>query len=179
MSCPWWIALLPLAAAPAAAQGNPFVGVRPQMKAASIARDGLAMHGRGHARVTVGPLVFESDEATVRLETGAAEMRGHARTTIPARADRHLIRCGSRAVVSEDPVLLAADRIDLKDGLLRARGHVRLETAENHLLADELDLYLDIGDGEARGNLRLNGGSPDAIRPRGRLERYWPPEIIR
>jgi len=152
------------------------------MKAVRITRDAKALHGRGQVRVAIGPLVIESDEATLDTETDSIVTRGHARATLPARSDRHLFRCGARAVVTEEPVLLMADRIDVKDGLLRARGHVEVKTASDVVRADEMDLFLNLGDGEARGNVRLNGERLDSEVPRksfGRERRPFPPEIIR
>ena len=176
-----WISLLPMAAAVAAGQANPYVDAPVRMTAAKLTRDGVVIRGRGHVRTKIGPLLLESDDAAARTETGAVEARGHARITLPERSDRNLIRCGAQAVVADEAVVLSADRMDVKHGLLLGRGHVEVRTGATVLQADEIDVYLNIGDAEARGNVRLNGEVPRAPGPRGFRDRRmaFPPEIIR
>ena len=48
------------------------------------------------------------------------------------------------------------------------------------LQADEADFYLNAGDAEVKGNLRVDGASPapPAFRPR-RIYDNFPPDIVR
>jgi lipopolysaccharide assembly outer membrane protein LptD (OstA) len=174
----FWLAAMFSCAA--AAQPGPFAGAAIDFHADRVKRNGNMVTGSGHVRASIGPLLVESDQGTLNRETGALEARGHVRTTLPARSDRNLIRCGPRAIVTEEAVALSAERITVKDGLLRARGKVEVTTSEGVLRADEIDVYLNLGDAEARGNVRLNGTPTELPRPRGLLERQvFPPEIIR
>jgi LPS-assembly protein len=52
-------------------------------------------------------------------------------------------------------VLIIADREEAEGSLRHLRGHVRLETIDKKLEADELDYDEDSGEAEARGNVRL------------------------
>lgn len=178
---PLWIGVLlaVLLAWMAAGQSNP---ARPDetIRGDRIVREAGVVRATGHVRIHVDQLMLMGSEGSYRTETEEAEVRGNASITLAGRADRHLIRYGSgRAVVTGEAVTIEADRIDVKNGLLRADGHVRVITERNELKADEMFLYLRIGDAEVRGNVLLNGGPLDAPGNRFGVKRSFPPEIMK
>src|SRR5581483_10437563 len=54
-----------------------------------------------------------------------------------------------------DDVLVIADTEESDGPMRRLRGHVRLETIDKRLLADEVDYNADTGDAEARGHVQF------------------------
>jgi hypothetical protein len=151
------------------------------MTAGKLIHEGTVLRGSGHVQVTAGFLVLRGDEGWYRSEADEIEVRGHARTTLPARPDRSVVRYGEHLVlVTGEAIELTADRLTVKDGLLRAWGSVAVTTDQGKLQSDEFFLYLRIGDAEARGNVRLNGGLPDPPGSRNRFRRWsFPPDIVR
>ncbi len=136
---------------------------------------------RGRVHAKAGPVLLEADKGTLDPDSDSLELRGRAQVTLPARSDRNLIRYGGRAVVTEDALVIAADRISLKNGLLHGQGHVTVRTATARLQADEIQVYLRLGDGELRGHIRVNGTPVEWLdqSPRRLPTRSMPPEIIR
>jgi lipopolysaccharide assembly outer membrane protein LptD (OstA) len=163
-----WLWLVPLIAAQPGAPGDQPVKLS------------AARHGRVQAKA--GAVLLDADKGKLDAATGTLELRGHGRVTLPARGDRNLIRYAGRAVVTGDALVSAADRFSLKDGLLRGRGHVSVRTEQARLQADEVEVYLRLGDGELRGNIRVNGMPIELLDSRSRDERRrprMPAEIIR
>jgi lipopolysaccharide assembly outer membrane protein LptD (OstA) len=163
-----WLLLVPLIAAQTGTPADPPVKMT------------AGRHGRVQAKA--GSVLLDADEGKLDSATGSLEIRGHARVTLPARGDRNLIRYAGRAVVTEDALVIAADRFSLKDGLLRGRGRVTVRTAQARLQSDEVEIYLRLGDGELRGNIRVNGTPIELLDSRSREQRRrptMPAEIIR
>jgi lipopolysaccharide export system protein LptA len=135
---------------------------------------------RGRLQAKAGPVQLEADAGTLDPQTGHLDLRGHVRVTLPARSDRNLIRYGGRAVVTEQAFLVSADAVTVRNGLLRGRGHVTVRTDAAALQADEIFVYLRLGDGEVRGNIRVNGTRIELLdsAPRRRPP-VMPPEVIR
>ena len=144
-----------------------------------VTREGPMLRATGHVRATAGGLLLTGDSGSLNTETDDIEVLGHARVVLPARSDRTLIRYESRALASAQEVVITADRLSVKSGLLlRGRGNVEIVIRESRLQADEIDLFLKIGDGEVRGNIRINGEAPERTDRRGFPQRFrFPPEI--
>jgi adhesin HecA-like repeat protein len=177
-----WFFLLLFPALPAPGQVSPQPAAdRLGFTAAKLVQEGSILHGRGRVRATSGKLVLYGDEGTFNRETGEIELRGRATTTLPARADRNLIRYATRAVVTEQAVVISADRLRVKNGLLRGWGQVDIRTARGRLHADEIDVYVNLGDGQLRGNIRFNGAPARTTYPLPvqSLRDRFPPEIIK
>jgi hypothetical protein len=124
-------------------------------------------------------LLLTGDTGRADAAKDEVEAAGHARVVLPARSDKTLIRHGAGGLLTREPVVVTADRISVRAGiLLRARGHVKAVVGDDRLEADELDVYLRIADGEARGRVLVNGEVPQRPRQR-RLDqrRIFPPEI--
>ena len=129
--------------------------------------------------ITLAGLKLSGDSGRLAADGLDGEVAGNAIVTLPARTDRTLVRYPGGALVSGEEVVVTADRISVQAGLLlMARGSVVIMTRGERIDARELDLFLKIGDGEARGNVLLNGATPE--RPKlHRLppNRYFPPDI--
>jgi hypothetical protein len=169
--------VLALLASPARPQTD---DLAPRIVADAITRDGALTRGAGHVQAALGALLLTGDSGSLNTETGDIEVNGRAKVVLPARADRNLIRIPSGgAIASGDPVVITADRLMVKSGLLlRGRGHVEAVIREERLQADEVDVYLKIGDGEVRGHVLLNGAEPRAAdRRQVRRPFFFPPEI--
>jgi lipopolysaccharide assembly outer membrane protein LptD (OstA) len=148
--------------------------------ATHLSKSGDTVRGSGAVKAQVGPLLLEGDESTLHTSTDEVEVRGHARVTLPERADRTVLRYGAGALITAQPIALSADRISIKYGLLRARGHVDARADHGRIQCDEIDLFLRIGDGDVRGNIRLNGDIPGP--PLNRfpgLRLRFPPDIVK
>jgi lipopolysaccharide assembly outer membrane protein LptD (OstA) len=168
--------LLLLSAALACGQTHATVADRPQMTAGKLSREGALVKGSGHVRAKLGPLTLEADEGVLHSDTGEVELRGHVGVTLPARSDRNIFRYGSDIVFSDQPVLLSADRLNVKDALLRGSGHIQVKTTKDLLAADEIEMYLSNGDARVRGNVRVNRTPPN---PSGVGGGDFPPDIIK
>ena len=85
------------------------------------------------------------------------------------------------ALASAQEVVITAERLSVKSGLLlRGRGNIEAVIRESRLEADEIDVFLKIGDGEVRGEYPFNGEAPERPRARRgfRPSRFrFPPEI--
>jgi lipopolysaccharide export system protein LptA len=155
----------------------------PHFTADRIVRDGAASKVSGHVQVRSGPYRLQGDQGTVNSENKEIDLRGHARITLPARADRIFVRYASSVLVSAEDVVISADHLHFKNGLLRGTGHVGVEMSGKGLQADEIEVFVNIGDGKASGNLRLNGAQvppPGArtFRPADRRAPF-PPDIVK
>jgi lipopolysaccharide assembly outer membrane protein LptD (OstA) len=150
------------------------------MTASRSVHDGNLLRASGRVRARIGPLLLEGDEGTLNSDTGEVEVRGHARITLPERSDRTVVRYGAGTIVTEQALGVSADRIAIKYGLLRGRGHVDVRTDKGRLQADEIDLFLRIGDADMRGNVRLNGGIPATpVRTFREWRNPFPPDIVK
>jgi len=134
----------------------------------------------GHAEAKVLGVVLHADEATLNRETGELTMRGHVHVMLPAREDHSVVRYGTGVVLTDQPIGLTADRLTVKNALLRASGNVVVvpsdpELPNVQLRGDELFMYLKIGDATIKGNVRLSGLRD----PRSRTGVDMPPEIIK
>ncbi len=160
-----WLLSLPLLAAQA---GSPDFPVK------------LTHSRHGRVQAKAGSVELEADAGTAEPENGRLDLRGHVRVTLPARSDRNLIRYGTRAAITDLAFLITADAVTVRNGLLRGRGHVTVQTDVAALQADEIDVYLRLGDGEVHGNIRLNGTRIELLdTPRRRVPPPMPPEVIR
>jgi len=119
------------------------------------------VRGTGQVIIAFGELVLQGREGSVNSSTDEMSVQGGATAQLPPKTSTLLIRFGSHAVVTPLPVVLKADRITVKDGLLRAKGHIHLEAGERVLDGDSLDCFLNIGDGTLSGNVRENGWRTD------------------
>ena len=148
-----------------------------------VVREGGASKLTGHVEVRTGGFQLQAEQGMVRPESEEIELRGHARIVLPARADRIFIRYASSVLVSAEPVVITADHLNLKNGLLRGTGHVAVEIDGKGLQADEIEVFVNIGDGKARGSLRLNGAAVPSpgLRTFGPLDRrtLFPPDIVK
>ena len=85
--------------------------------------------------------------------------------------------------MSAEDVVIAADHLNLKNGLLRGTGHVAVEIDGKGLQADDIEVFVNIGDGKARGSLRLNGAAVPSpgLRTSDPLNRrtLFPPDIVK
>jgi len=134
----------------------------------------------GRAEAKVLGLVLHADEATFNRETGELAMRGHVHVMLPAREDHSVVRYGTGVVLTDQPIGLTADRLTVKNALLRASGNIVVVPADPELpnvqlRGDELFMYLKIGDATIKGNVRLSGLRD----PRSRTGVDMPPEIIK
>jgi len=149
-------------------------------------RDGAAVHGTGHARVMVGKLAVTADEATFHHDTGMVELKGHVSTTLPAREDDTLVRYGAGNLLTQETVVLTADRMSIHGGALRAAGNVVVapndpELPGARLSGDELSMNLATADGTIRGNIRavkLRDDSAPSLTDR-QLHTLFPPDIVK
>ncbi|HTX38355.1 MAG TPA: hypothetical protein VME43_25180 [Bryobacteraceae bacterium] len=154
---------------------------RVNLVADKLVRTGALLQGRGHARVAVGGIVFQADEATLRSATGEVELLGHVQVTLPARADRSVFRFGSgapatgqpAAIVTDKAVGLSAGRMVVKDGLLQASGNIVLRAPDAQLRSDELSMVLQTADATLRGHIQATGKAAHE----GQLPEM-PPEIM-
>ena len=148
-----------------------------------IAREGSISKVSGHVLVRTGGFRLQGEQGTVHTETEEIDLRGHTRITLPARADRIFIRYSSSVLVSAEDVVITADHLNLKNGLLRGSGHVAVEIDGKGLQADDIEVFLNIGDGKARGSLRLNGAAVPAPGLRTsdplNLRTLFPPDIVK
>ena len=85
--------------------------------------------------------------------------------------------------MSAEEVVITADHLNLKNGLLRGIGHVAVEIDGKGLQADDIEMFVNIGDGKARGSLRLNGALVPVpglrtLRPLDRRT-LFPPDIVK
>jgi lipopolysaccharide assembly outer membrane protein LptD (OstA) len=144
-----------------------------------LIREGPILRAAGHVRATSGGVLLTGDSGSLNTETDDIEVLGHARVVLPPRSDRNLIRYNSGALASAQEVVITAERLSVKSGLLlRGRGHVEAVIRESRLEADEIDVFLKIGDGEVRGNIRLDGEVPQRPDRRGFRQPFrFPPEI--
>ncbi len=159
-----WLILTPLIAA----QTGPAAGQGVQITSAK----------RGHIQAKTGAVVLDADGGKLDAATGKLDLEGHARVTLPARNDRNLVRYAGRAVVTDDAVLITADRVTVKDGLLRGRGHVVVRTNDARLQGDEIQVFLRLGDGELRGNIRVNGTPVELLDAHSRDNRLRRPTVV-
>jgi hypothetical protein len=129
--------------------------------------------------ITLAGLTLTGDSGRVTADGLDGEVVGNATVTLPARADRTLIRHPGGGLVSGEEVVVTAERISIQNGLLlRARGGVVVTTRGERLDGRELDLLLRIADGEIRGNVLLNGSTPERRNPRSIREPLrFPPDI--
>jgi hypothetical protein len=150
------------------------------LAADKLIRNDSVIHGLGHARAKLGGLVLQGDEITAHSDTGQVELRGHVQATLPARSPDHSVfRYGSGTLVTDKPVTVQADRLSVKYELLQAWGNITVRPVDTKpvdvpkLQADEMFMYLRIGDAELRGNVRPK------IAPRPRSFPVLPPDIIK
>ena len=136
----------------------------------------------GHAEARLQGLVLHADEATLNRETGELAMRGHVHVILPAREDHSVVRYGTGVVLTDQPIGLTADRLTVKNALLRASGNIVVvpsdpELPNVQLRGDELFMYLKIADATIKGNVRLSG-FPAPATPRA-YEHMFPPDIVK
>jgi hypothetical protein len=156
----------------------PVMAQQPDFKADKVIRDGPVLRGTGHVEARVGGLVLTGDSGSINTETDDVEVAGKAKVTLPARSDRTLLRYSGGAFISGDPVIITADRLAVRSGLLlRGYGNVLAASPQARLEGAELELFLKIGDGDVRGNVRLNGAVPEGPGQRV-LRRYKLPAEI-
>ena len=130
---------------------------QPRITARTLKKDGAIVRGTGQVKISLGELLLQGHEGSVNSSIDEMSVQGGATAQLPPKTSTLLIRLGSHAVVTPLPVVLKADRITVKDGLLRAKGHIHLEAGERVLDGDSLDCFLNIGDGTLSGNVRENG----------------------
>lgn len=150
-------------------------GAEPVMMTADkLTHEGSVLRGSGHVEAKVGPFVLHGDQGTVHPETGEIDLRGHVNVTLPARTDHHLFRYDSQALVTDKPVELSADHMNLKNTLLQGSGHVKIRTEDGRLAGDQIVMYLNTADAEVRGNVQATG---TGVGSRGHPD--FPAEIIK
>ena len=171
----------------AVCQTNPPTSTdRVELTADKVTHEGAIIRGTGHVRAKFGAFVLEGDEGSWRQDTGEVEVKGHARVVLPARPDRNWFRYDSSVVATENRAGLSADRLTVKNALLRGWGHVEVRAGDARMRSDEIEMFLNIGDARIRGNIKVDRtygraiGSgaefpPDIIKP----IRPMPPDIIR
>lgn len=168
--------LIPVFAVAAMAQVQtiPFTGTeQPEMTAGKLVHQGPLLRGTVGVEVKLGPLVLHAGEGTLNSETGELDLSGGVHVTLPARSDHSLFRYGTDALVTDKPVDLSADRLHLKNGLLRGAGHIEVRTADARLQGSEIEMYLRTADARLSGNV-------DAARPqRRRGFPEFPADIIK
>jgi lipopolysaccharide assembly outer membrane protein LptD (OstA) len=157
--------LLPAQTSPVAA----LIGA--SMTAKRLTHDGSILRGTGGVEVRIGQFVLHSDEGALNAETEEIDLRGHARIVLPARTDHTLFRHDSTALITDKAVDLLADRLHVKNMILQGTGHVQIFGADDRLRADEVEIYLNTGDGRVRGNVQSTGPH------RGVSD--FPPDIIK
>lgn len=144
-----------------------------------VRTDGV-LHGLGHVRAKLGAISFQADEAAARPETGEMELRGRVQATLPAREDRSLFRYGSGNLITDKPVVVHADRMSVKDGLLKASGNIVVRPVDDdspdvgQVRADEMSMNLRMADGTLRGNIE-----PNYFLTRQPSLRVLPPDIVK
>jgi hypothetical protein len=149
-----------------------------EMKAAALVPDGDVLRGTGHVEIHSGPLLLTGDSGWLNRESDDLEVSGHARTTLPAR--RILIRYPGAVWIANGPIVITADRLTIRSGLLlRGRGNVQAVGPNGRIEGDEFDLFLKIADGDLRGNVRVNGEVPTPPDRRFTRPLRFPPDIIR
>jgi lipopolysaccharide assembly outer membrane protein LptD (OstA) len=141
------------------------------MTAKHLTHDGTILRGRGGVEARMGKFVLHADEGTLNAATGEVDLRGHAHILLPARTDHTLFRYDSTALVTDKAVDLLADRIDVKNAILHGSGHIQVRGADDHLQADEVEMYLNSGDGRVSGNVQSSGPH--------RSVTDFPPDIIK
>ncbi len=181
MRLPPTLALLPIWLATGIAQPPPPAGSHQlDLVADKTIRDGCVLHGVGHARAKLGAIVTQADEAVSRCDTGELELRGHVQATLPERPDKMVFRYGAGTLVTDESVILNADRLSIRNSLLRASGNIVVRVVDAarqgvvRLLADEMYMYLTTADASLLGNVRTTGTltrRPSPLR--------FPPEIIK
>lgn len=141
------------------------------MTAKHLTHEGSILRGTGGVEGRVGQFVFRSDEGTLNSDTGEIDLRGHAHLIMPARTDHILFRHDSTALITDKSVDLFADRLHVKNMILQGAGHIQILCADDQLRADEVEMYLNSGDGRVRGNIQSTGPH------RGVTD--FPPDIIK
>jgi hypothetical protein len=164
----------------AALAQNPANDAPVHLSAVHLSKSGDTVRGSGGVQAEIGALLLEGDEGTLHTSTEEVEVRGHARIILPERADRTVLRYGVGALITAQAISLSADRISIKYGLLRGRGHVDARTDHGRIQCEEIDLFLRIGDADVRGNIRLNGDIPGPpLRTLPGLRFRFPPDIVK
>ena len=154
------------------------------LTADKLVRSGTVLQGSGHARATLGNLTIAADDANLHSDTGELEMRGHVHATLPAREDHTLFRYGSGTLLTLETVGVTADRLTIKDGLLRAWGNIAVvpvdpELPGVQLHGDEMFMYLRIADATLRGNVRTVRIPESSPSNRFARRPVFPPDIIK
>jgi len=152
---------------------------QPRITARTLKKDGAIVRGTGQVKISLGELLLQGHEGSVNSSIDEMSVQGGATAQLPPKTSTLLIRFGSHAVVTPLPALLKADRITVKDGLLRAKGQVHLEAGERVLDGDNLDCFLNIGDGTLTGNVRENGWRIDNQPADRRRVFISTPEVIK
>ena len=141
------------------------------------------LRGQGRVRAEFGALTLQADEGALRVETGEVQLRGHVAVNLPAREDHSLFRCGDSSVVTDKAVIVHADELNLKNGLLQAAGNILIRLVDpepgegSQVKGDEMAMSLKTADATVRGNVRTNEVQP--LHPGQARPYLFPPEIIK
>jgi hypothetical protein len=153
-----------------------------RLAADRLVRDGALLRGQGHARATVGGLVFQADEAILDSASGEVELRGHVQIALPGRADHSVFRFAADgpsmgrpgAIVTDKPVGLTAGRMTIRNGVLQASGNLVVRAADAQVRGDEMWMVLRTADATLRGHIVTFGKATHE----GELPEI-PPEIVK
>jgi len=177
------LSLLPLWVASGVAQtAVAAYGERVDLTADKLVRTDNVLRGQGRVRAKLGALTILADEGALRVDTGEFQLRGHVVVNLPAREDHSLFRCGDSSVVTDRAVIVHADELNLKSGLLHAAGNIliRIVDAEpremSEIKGDEMSMSLKTADATVRGNVHTNEVQP--IHPGMARSWVFPPEVI-
>ena len=144
-----------------------------EMTARKMSRDGSILHGSGGVAVMIGNVALHAETGVWNRQTNEVILSGHVRVALPARTDHNLFRYDSSALVTGKACDVYADRLKVRNMSLAGAGHIKIDTGEAQLTADEIEMDLNTADARVKGNIQATGvGSHQRTR-------VFPPELIK